>query len=265
MSLPSQSFRTAAVATVLFCLSSGAGLVRAQAASYDPHKAMLAKGHFDKGMKLVVQGKEGEGEAELLEAVKIFPELADAHVQLGNLSMRRKNFTEGLERYLQAQHALGRLQGVARSQGMERQRQIQENLDVLRERVSQLQRSQVPGAEGKIEQNLAQIEKLEQEQKKPLATDRVPIPAELYFLTGNARMNLERFDDAIQDYKMALSLNPNFGEAHNNLAVIFLYRKDYGRAWEHVHAAEKAGVRINPEFREELAALTPEPPPPAHN
>ena len=246
-----------ALALLVF-LPAITGPSTAQDAS-DPHRMMLAKSHYENGLKLLGKGQESEGKKEFLEALATFPEFADAFVQLGNLEMRRKDFTKGLERYLQAQMAFSRLQGIVRKQDMERQRQIQENLDVLRERVRALQRNQAQGADAKIEQNLAMIERLEQEQKKMLTRDGTPIPAEVYFLTGNARMNLERFDEAIQDLKQALVLRPNYGEAHNNLAVIYLYRKDYPNAWIHVHAAEASGVRVNPQFRMELAALLPEP------
>jgi Flp pilus assembly protein TadD len=107
------------------------------------------------------------------------------------------------------------------------------------------------------------IEKLRQEQSKILAGNELQVPPEIHFLIGTARMNLEQFDPAIEDFRQALALRPAYGEVHNNLAVIYLYRKDYPQAWEHLHAAEKAGVRINPQFREELAALAPEPPAPA--
>jgi tetratricopeptide (TPR) repeat protein len=228
----------------------------------DTRQVMLAKSHYQKGMKLLSAGKEKEGEEEMLESLKIFPDFADAHIQLGNLAMGRKDFHRGLECYLEARTSLTHLQGFSQQREAERRKRLQESIDILRERLDQLRSSPRAGDAGKIEETVARLEKLQQEQTKPFPTDAPPIPAELFFLTGNARMSLEQFDQAIAEYNQALSLRPAFGEVHNNLAVIYFYRKDYARVWEHLHAAEKAGVRINPQFREDLTAVAPDPAPP---
>jgi len=253
------------VACLLLLLLPGARarlLAAAGDEAPDPPTLMLAKSHFEKGMKLLGADREKEGEGELREAVRIFPDFADAYIQLGNLAMRRKDFTGGLESYLRAETALGHLQQLSRRAEMQRRKRLQESIDVLQERIRQLQTSQRAGDAGKIQEAMARMDKLRQEQTKVFPQEGSPVPAELHFLVGNARMSLERYDEAIRDFNEALALRPGFGEVHNNLAVIYFYRKDYARAWEHFHAAEKAGVRVNPQFREELSAADPEPVPP---
>ena len=47
-------------------------------------------------------------------------------------------------------------------------------------------------------------------------------------------------------------MNPKFGEAHNNLAVIYMTSGRYKDAEAEVKAAEKAGFRVNPQFKEDL-------------
>ena len=80
------------LSTMVWFFSSWAA---AQQVSYDPHKFMIARSHYAKAMKLLADNKLSEGEAELLEAVKTFPQLAEGYVELGNLSMRRGEFREG--------------------------------------------------------------------------------------------------------------------------------------------------------------------------
>ena len=86
-----------------------------------------------------------------------------------------------------------------------------------------------------------------------------PFTPEVHFLVGTAQMKLERFEEAAKEFQEALVLRPNFGEAHNNLAVVLYYRRDYAACWEHVRAAEQAGIRVVPQFKEELSAVFPEP------
>lgn len=234
-------------------------LALSQQVSYDPHKFMLARSHYTKAMQLLADNKLGEGEAELLEAVKTFPQLAEGFVELGNLSMRRKEYREGLERYLKARDALSELHGMQRQQEAERQRQLQESIDLLNERISDLSRSQRASDQGKIQQAMVHLEKLKQERANLQPSIESPFTPEVHFLVGTAQMKLEQFEEAAKEFQNALTLRPNFGEAHNNLAVVLYYRRDYPACWEHLRAAERAGIRVDPLFKEELTAVFPEP------
>ncbi|MCI0655678.1 MAG: hypothetical protein L0170_01230 [Acidobacteria bacterium] len=230
-----------------------------QQVSYDPHKFMIARSHYTKAMKLLADNKLSEGEGELLEAVKTFPQLAEGYIELGNLSMRRGEFREGLERYQKASKALSELQGIKRLQEVERQRQLQESIDLLNERISDLSRSQRTSDQGKIQQAMVRLEKLQQERTNAQPTMESPFTPEVHFLVGTALMKLERFEEAGKEFQSALALRPSFGEAHNNLAVVLYYRRDYPACWAHLRAAEQAGVRVDPRFKEELSAVFPEP------
>jgi lipoprotein NlpI len=231
--------------------------------SYDPHKVMLARAHYEKGLKLLQKDSRPDAEVEFQESVRVFPEFADGYIQLGNLATLRKDYSASLAHYMRARTALQNLQGMSRRQELERRNRLQESMDILRARIDQMRMSQRPTDRGEISEAMARLEKLQQEQSRILVRDEQPIPPEIHFLIGTARMNLEQFDQAIEDFRQALAVRPAYGEVHNNLAVIYLYRKDYPQAWDHLHAAEKAGVRINPEFRDELAAVAPESPAPA--
>ena len=66
--------------------------------------------------------------------------------------------------------------------------------------------------------------------------------ASLYYITGNSLYNQNDYEKAIKSYKKAVSINPLYEEAHNNLA--FLYNKlgEHNKAAEHL--AEL--IKINP-------------------
>lgn len=53
-------------------------------------------------------------------------------------------------------------------------------------------------------------------------------------------------------YKAALAVDPKFGEAHSNLAVVYLMSGRYEQAEEEVQAAEKAGFRVNPNLKDDI-------------
>ncbi len=83
---------------------------------------------------------------------------------------------------------------------------------------------------------------------KPLTEE----DAELYYITGNALYKQSDYDSAIKSYKKAVSINPLYEEAHNNLA--FLYNKvgEYTKAAEHL--AELTQINpANPSYHYDYA------------
>jgi Flp pilus assembly protein TadD len=59
-------------------------------------------------------------------------------------------------------------------------------------------------------------------------------------------------ENAEEEYKAAIRADPKAGEAHNNLAVIYLLTNRPKEAAAEVKAAEKSGLRVNPELKEQI-------------
>jgi Flp pilus assembly protein TadD len=58
--------------------------------------------------------------------------------------------------------------------------------------------------------------------------------------------------DAEREYREAIRVDPKLGEAHNNLAVTLMLTGRLDEAGQEIKAAEKAGFRVNPQFKEDL-------------
>ncbi len=67
-----------------------------------------------------------------------------------------------------------------------------------------------------------------------------------YFRAGNLTL-------AEAEWHNALAVDPKIGEVHNNLAVLCMMTERVPEAAEHVKAAEKAGLRVNPQLKQEIA------------
>ena len=48
-------------------------------------------------------------------------------------------------------------------------------------------------------------------------------------------------------------MNPKFGEAHNNLAVVYMMSDRLPEAEAEIKQAEHSGFRVNPQFQRDLA------------
>jgi tetratricopeptide (TPR) repeat protein len=54
-----------------------------------------------------------------------------------------------------------------------------------------------------------------------------PELAQRHFRRGNTYNNLERYDDAIEEYQLSITADPNFAESVRNLANIFYFQERY--------------------------------------
>ncbi len=63
-----------------------------------------------------------------------------------------------------------------------------------------------------------------------------------------------RQEEALALLLEAVRLADGLGEAHVSLAEIYAIRADYGAAWRHAHAAERAGDRRGVELLERYGA-----------
>jgi tetratricopeptide (TPR) repeat protein len=77
-------------------------------------------------------------------------------------------------------------------------------------------------------------------------------PAWISIALGSAYFRSGAMSDAEREYLEALKADPKLGEAHNNLAVVYMLTQRYAEANAEVKAAEKSGFRVNPQLKEDL-------------
>ena len=71
---------------------------------------------------------------------------------------------------------------------------------------------------------------------------------------GSAYFRLNKLEDAEREYKAAIEVSPSLGESHSNLAVVYLVTGRISEAEAAVKAAEKAGFKVNPRLKDDIAA-----------
>jgi tetratricopeptide (TPR) repeat protein len=85
----------------------------------------------------------------------------------------------------------------------------------------------------------------------PVASSGATVPdiAQL-FQAGQDALNQGRLDEAERDFRRVLAVDPQLGGAYANLGVVYMRRKQWGKALENLHKAEHlmpqvAGIRLN--------------------
>ena len=95
---------------------------------------------------------------------------------------------------------------------------------------------------------------MEHGRKRGLPSEQFEAPAEVSLALGSAYFRSGNLADAEREYLAALAVNPQLGEAHNNLAVVYLLTGRIGEAEAAVEKAEAAGFRVNSQLKSDIKA-----------
>src|SRR4029077_7100902 len=77
-------------------------------------------------------------------------------------------------------------------------------------------------------------------------------PAWISLALGSAYFRVDATADAEREYRAAIAVDPKLGEAHNNLAVVYMLTGRFPEAEAEIKAAEKAGFRVKQQLKEDL-------------
>ena len=188
-------------------------------------------------------------------AVAIDPSYDMAYYMLGRAHLARKQ-------YAAAVYALVKCRGIHQAYATQAFTNMQESERLRRERVQDLDRliSGLQVIKPQTPRIQEQIRQLEERKRQIQDLDRnrgldatKAVPGFVSLSLGSAYFRSGDLPQAEQAYLAAIAADPNIGEAHNNLAVVYLETRRYAEADRAVRAAEKAGVRVNPELKADIA------------
>lgn len=79
-----------------------------------------------------------------------------------------------------------------------------------------------------------------------------PVPARYSFLHGNILLRLGRLGESVARYEAALAVEPEFGDAANNLASVYHAEGEHAKAMEVVITTGKRGAVVLPELKRSI-------------
>jgi len=214
-----------------------------------------ASQHFKRGMESLVAEKYDVAETEFKAAVAIDPLYDAAFYGLGQVYMATKRYPDALQAYLASRDAFKSATAAEALAGSDADRRLRDQIDALKDNERNMGRLMAgPSAQATIDQMHDQIQQLESRKSRRSGASPPPVPAGVSMAIGSAYFRLNDLPNAENEYKAAIVVNPNFGEAHNNLAVVYLISGRATEADAEVKAAEKAGFRVNPKLKQDIAA-----------
>ena len=214
--------------------------------------------HFKLGMQALLGEQYDTAEREFREAVKIDPLYDAAFYGLGQVYMATKRFDSAVKAYVAAREAFKSATAAEALASVTSDRRLKDQIDALKEHERNLTRQTAaatnPAARGPLDRVHDQILQLESRMSRRAGTAPPPVPAGLSMALGSAYFRLNQLEDAEREYKAAIEVSPSLGEAHSNLAVVYLVTGRISEADAAVKAAEKAGFTVNPRLKDDVAA-----------
>ena len=208
------------------------------------HREAVAE--FRAGQELLSAEKFEEAVARFTRAVEKDPLLSIAHYGLGQAYMNLRRFASAARGYRDSIEAMRRLHALQQSNQFEVEKQRD---DEIKELKNLLGGGKGPGGltAVRLREHLRDLEN----QRTAMGGAFRP-PAELLLALGSANFRNGESEAAEANWKAALDVNPKYGEAHNNIAVIYMQTGRLAEAEQEVTLAEKNGFRVNPQFKTDL-------------
>jgi len=172
--------------------------------------------------------------------------LTVAYYGLGQAYMNLQRFPSAIKAYKDCIEAMRSLHDLQQTNQFDADKQRDDQIRELRDVLQAAKGARAPTVMA-LEQQLRDLQNLRTKIAGPFNP-----PAEVLLALGSAHFRNGDRDEAEAAWKSAIEANPKLGEAHNNLAVIYMQTDRLDAADEELKQAEKAGFRVNPQFKADL-------------
>jgi len=234
------------VAATVMCFSAAPALEQASREHLD------AMRHLRLGQENMHAEQWDKAEAEFRAAIKLEPSLEMAHYGLGQVYMATKRYPDAVRAYLGCRDAFVSNTSRRASNDAEAQRALEDQIRSLEDEKTLLVSGRVTamtsGGPIDLDRRISDLKARRYHESKAMPDT----PAWISIALGSAYFRTGSMADAEREYLEALKADPKVGEAHNNLAVVYMLTQRYAEANAEVKAAEKSGFRVNPQLKEDL-------------
>ena len=183
-------------------------------------------------------------------AIAIDPSFEIPYYGLGRAHMAMKNFQFAIDSYEKCRDLFRAQAGRQFTNVQEAQRYRRDRITEIDEQVRQVQ-SMRPSAQQSDMLRQLQDQRRDIEESLTRGNDATlasTVPAYVSLALGSAYFRAGRLSDAEREYKATVESDRKSGEAHSNLAVVYLETERFDLALSSIQAAKKTGFKVNPEL-----------------
>jgi protein O-GlcNAc transferase len=242
---------------LLLSIIAVASVGHLHAAQLSEREQHAATQHFKRGMEDLLSEHYETAEREFRDAVKIDPLYDAAFYGLGQVYMATRQFESAVKAYIAAREAFKSATAAESLASVSTDRRLRDQIDALKDYERNLTRqmaaSRNPAAQSVIDRIHDQIQQMEGRMHR-VGGPPPPVPAGYSMALGSAYFRLNQLPDAEREYTAAIEVDPAFGEAHSNLAVVYFVTGRIAEADASLKAAAKAGFKVNPKLKDDVEA-----------
>jgi tetratricopeptide (TPR) repeat protein len=180
-------------------------------------------------------------------ALRKDPLLSIAHYGVGQANMNLRRYASAAKAYKDCIEALRTVHKLQQAGDVEAEKKRDDEVHELRTLRDRGWRGLTRPQALVAEQHLRDLETQSHNVAGPFRP-----PAETLLALGSAYFRNGEVEAAEANWKAAVDVNPKYGEAHNNLAVIYMQTGRLSEAEAELTLAEKNGFRVNPQFKTDL-------------
>ncbi len=224
----------------------------------DDLRRQQAMQRYRNGQELMLAEQFEKAAREFSGAIELDPLLTLAHHGLGQAYMSQKRFASAIQAFIACREAYRLIHGLREKDRVAADRVADDQIRELQDAAQMYRSGRVKGygggsGEARATQLEARIADFERTRNLGITSFRPP--AEVALALGSAYFRNGNADEAEREWKSAVEVNPKLGEAHNNLAVLFMIRGRKKDAEDAVKAAERAGFRVNPNLKADIRKM----------
>ena len=195
-----------------------------------------------------------EAVAEFQAAVELDPLFTLAYYRKGQAHMTLKEYVQAERALVLCREAHQNLAGLQLSNREEFERRREDEIQELENEQRLMETGQLSGSRSASKRNTemaSRVSELRRDRRKS-GSEAPAIPAELSVSLGSAYFRQGKMDLAEKEWKTAAIAKPNLGEAHNNLAALYLMTARPDDAERELKLAEEAGYQVHPRLKDDI-------------
>jgi len=208
--------------------------------------------HYRLGQDAMHNERFDIAEKEFEKSAALDPTLELAPYGLGQVYMATKRFRMGVVAFTRSREVFVANGVTNASDEVAHQRRLNDYIRELEDQQAVYGRTATnPTTRLYLQTLTAQIAAMKSAKMRTVSGPE-PVPAWLSLALGSAYFRSDAPADAEREYRAAIDVDPRLGEAHNNLAVVYLMTGRASLAESEITAAEKAGFKVNPQLKEDV-------------
>ena len=220
----------------------------------DEHSRREAMRHYHNGQDLMAGERFDQAAEDFSKAIHYDPLFTLAHYFLGQAYGNLQRYPSAIKAYKDCIEACRAIYSLRQTNRFEAEKRRDDEIRALRETVAVARAQATRNPSSGLGLRATQLEQQMQNLERNRASIDGPFqpPAEVLLALGSALFHNNQLEQAEFEWLAAVQVNPKLGEAHNNLAVLYMHTGRLQAAAEELRLAERNGARVNPQLKKDL-------------